>query len=149
MPQWQLDLRYPLKCQDNAFDGVFSEHVLEHLYIDDALALLREIYRILKPGGTLRLTVPSLDYRIQCYLEEKASGDSLRIALASDMIRNLTQEYLHLSVWDYDRLAYELESLGFVSIKRSSYGNGRDPLILFDLKERAYESLYIEASKRA
>ncbi|TLD92635.1 methyltransferase domain-containing protein [Helicobacter magdeburgensis] len=146
-PQWQLDLRYPLLCPDNAFDGVFSEHVLEHLYIDYALSLLKEIFRILKPNGTLRLSVPDLDFRVKEYLADKQ--DEKKKNLANEHIRKLTQEWLHLSVWDYDRLHYELESLGFISIQRSSCGNGRDPLLLFDLKERAYESLYVEASKPA
>ena len=102
-PQWQLDLRYPLLCPDNAFDGVFSEHVLEHLYIDEALLLLKEIFRILKPGGTLRLSVPDLDFRVKEYLADKQ--DVNKKNLANEHIRKLTQEWLHLSVWDYDRLA--------------------------------------------
>ncbi|MCX2716262.1 methyltransferase domain-containing protein [Helicobacter sp. MIT 21-1697] len=145
MPQWQLDLRYPLRCPSHTFDGVFSEHTLEHLYIDDAIALLREVFRILKPNGTIRLSVPDLGFHIEQYL--RAKEDSVAKPLACEYIRKLTQEYLHLSVWDYDRLAYTLEAVGFVDIERSSFGNGRDTLLLFDAKERAFESLYIEASK--
>ncbi|TLD96828.1 methyltransferase domain-containing protein [Helicobacter jaachi] len=144
-PQWQLDLRYPLLCADNVFDGVFSEHVLEHLYIDDARALLKEIYRILKSGGTLRLSVPDLAFRVAEYLKDKQ--DSQKRFLASEHIRKLTQEYLHLSVWDYDRLYYELNELGFVNIEQSSFKKGRNSELLFDLEDRAYESLYVEASK--
>ncbi|WP_334088891.1 class I SAM-dependent methyltransferase, partial [Helicobacter typhlonius] len=146
MPQWQLDLRYPLQCPSHTFDGVFSEHTLEHLYIDDAIALLREIFRILKPNGTIRLSVPDLELNIQQYLNAKKQ-DSTQRALASEYIRKLTQEYLHLSVWDYDRLAYTLEAVGFVDIQHSSFNNGRDTLLLFDAKERSFSSLYIEASK--
>lgn len=127
------------------FDGVFSEHVLEHLYIDDARALLKEIYRILKSGGTLRLSVPDLAFRVAEYLKDKQ--DSQKRFLASEHIRKLTQEYLHLSVWDYDRLYYELNELGFVNIEQSSFKKGRNSELLFDLEDRAYESLYVEASK--
>lgn len=140
-------MRYPLKCKDEVFDGVFSEHTLEHLYTDDALALLREIYRILKYGGTLRLSVPSLEYRIQQYMTDKMSANPLCVALANNHIHKLTQEYLHLSVWDYDRLAYELDRIGFKNIQQEQLGSGRDTNMLFDIPERAYESLYIEASK--
>lgn len=91
--------------------------------------------------------MPDLDFRVKEYLADKQ--DANKKNLANEHIRKLTQEWLHLSVWDYDRLHYELESLGFTSIQRSSCGNGRDPLLLFDLKERAFESLYVEASKPA
>ena len=46
---WELDLRYNLNCKDNHFDGIFLEHVLEHLNIIDAINLLKEVNRILKP----------------------------------------------------------------------------------------------------
>ena len=42
------------------FDGVVCSEVLEHL--DDDLAAVRELGRVLKPGGTLAVTVPCLDY---------------------------------------------------------------------------------------
>ncbi|MEO0836902.1 MAG: hypothetical protein AAFY16_13210, partial [Cyanobacteria bacterium J06642_3] len=38
-PDWMLDLRYPLNCDDNVWDGVFTEHTLEHLYPNQALNL--------------------------------------------------------------------------------------------------------------
>lgn len=42
-PDWMLDLRYPLNCDDNVWDGVFSEHTLEHLYPDQAERLIQSI----------------------------------------------------------------------------------------------------------
>lgn len=144
-PQWQLDLRYKFVCDDNVFDGVFLEHVLEHFYIDEANMLLKEIYRILKPNGSIRISVPDLESSVKAYIKDKQ--DIGAKFLASERIRKLTQEYLHLSVWDYDRLFYELENIGFVDIARSSFNNGRDELLLFDLPNRASSSLYVEASK--
>jgi SAM-dependent methyltransferase len=40
------------------FDAVHSAHVLEHLH--DPFRLLRECYRVLKPGGTLVLLTPNV-----------------------------------------------------------------------------------------
>src|SRR5215211_6610023 len=31
-PEWMLDMRYPLLCESNYWDGVYTEHALEHLY---------------------------------------------------------------------------------------------------------------------
>lgn len=37
--------------------------------------------------------------------------------------------------------------VGFVDIQRSSFNNGRDKSLLFDATQRAFASLYVEASK--
>lgn len=139
-------MRYPFQCPNNVFDGIFCEHTLEHFSIDDVSKILKEIYRILKPKGTLRLSVPHLALCVERYLQEKQI--ETKKALASEHIRKLTQEYLHLSVWDYERLEYELTRAGFEHIECAEYGKGRDTLLIFDLKQRAHESLYVEASKK-
>jgi SAM-dependent methyltransferase len=53
-----LRLPYP----DGAFDKVVLSEVLEHL-IDD-FAALREVRRVVRPGGTIAITVPNHDYPI-------------------------------------------------------------------------------------
>jgi len=42
--------------QDNEFDSVITNEVFEHVFNPDNF--LREIYRVLKPGGILLITVP-------------------------------------------------------------------------------------------
>jgi ubiquinone/menaquinone biosynthesis C-methylase UbiE len=44
--------------QDDAFDRVFSFQVIEH--IEDDTLFLKEIHRVLKPGGMALLTTPNL-----------------------------------------------------------------------------------------
>src|SRR5262249_14249516 len=46
------------KFIDNYFEAVHSAHVIEHVF--DPLSLLRECYRILKPGGTLIVLTPNI-----------------------------------------------------------------------------------------
>lgn len=46
----------PLPYNDNYFDTVFSKSVLEHFYYPEKL--VREIYRILNPGGLVITMVP-------------------------------------------------------------------------------------------
>ncbi|MCX7747171.1 MAG: methyltransferase domain-containing protein [Clostridia bacterium] len=46
---------YP--CKDNSFDVIFFNHVLEHIQNDEKA--LKEVFRILKPGGLLILGVPN------------------------------------------------------------------------------------------
>ncbi|MEM8529644.1 MAG: glycosyltransferase [Chloroflexota bacterium] len=49
-----------LPFPDATFDKILMSEVLEHLA--DDRAALREIYRVLKPGGTLALSVPHANY---------------------------------------------------------------------------------------
>ena len=51
---------YALPYPDNSFDAVILSEILEH--IDDDVAGLKEIYRVLKPGGVVAITVPNADY---------------------------------------------------------------------------------------
>ena len=52
-----------LDFDDATFDFIVSEHFFEHLTLPDALALLRECQRILRPGGVIRTSVPDADLR--------------------------------------------------------------------------------------
>ncbi len=49
-----------LPFREGSFDAVLLSEVLEHL--DDDLGGLRQIYRVLKPGGVLAITVPYARY---------------------------------------------------------------------------------------
>jgi SAM-dependent methyltransferase len=51
---------YRLPFPDNYFDGVLLSEILEH--IDDDVTGLREVYRVLKPGGVVAITVPNANY---------------------------------------------------------------------------------------
>jgi ubiquinone/menaquinone biosynthesis C-methylase UbiE len=44
-----------LPCADGTFDRVLSSLVLHHLTRDEKLATLREVRRVLRPGGTLHV----------------------------------------------------------------------------------------------
>jgi len=45
-----------LKFDDNSFDSILCTQVLEHVY--DHHTMIKEVYRVLKPGGHILLTVP-------------------------------------------------------------------------------------------
>ena len=47
---------FPYPFKDNSFDKIIATHVLEHLA--DLPRVMEELWRILKPGGILKITVP-------------------------------------------------------------------------------------------
>lgn len=48
--------KYPLPFEDNSVDVIRSSHCFEHL--DNLVALMEDIHRILKPNGLLEFSVP-------------------------------------------------------------------------------------------
>jgi predicted SAM-dependent methyltransferase len=67
-PGWQSFERSQLDIRDraqwarlfppNSIDAVLSEHVLEHLTFDEAIATARNVFEFLTPGGYWRIAVP-------------------------------------------------------------------------------------------
>ncbi|MBP6412631.1 MAG: class I SAM-dependent methyltransferase [Bacteroidia bacterium] len=55
-----------LPFEDNSFDMVYSSHVLEH--IPDQQKALKEIYRVLKPGGIHFCVVPTTMEKIYAFI---------------------------------------------------------------------------------
>jgi SAM-dependent methyltransferase len=55
--RYEIQNAYDLSYPDAAFDSVVGSSVLHHLEIKEAL---REIYRVLKPGGTIWFTEPNM-----------------------------------------------------------------------------------------
>ncbi len=149
--QWQLDLRYKLSCNSDIFDGIYSEHTLEHLYPNQAQNLLLELHRVMKSGSIIRITVPDIEKYVDFYSANYKNLDIDRFnekyCSGCSAIRNITQNYFHVSTWNLQELKKYLKNAGFIDIKRMSYGKTQDERLRLDLESRAYEALYIEAKK--
>lgn len=60
-PDRMLDIEsVPWDLPSDAFDHVLMKHVLEHVGADFAVfaAVMRELYRVMKPGGLLEIHIP-------------------------------------------------------------------------------------------
>jgi SAM-dependent methyltransferase len=55
--RYEIQNAYALTYSDATFDSIVGSSVLHHLEIEEAL---REIYRVLKPGGTIYFTEPNM-----------------------------------------------------------------------------------------
>jgi predicted SAM-dependent methyltransferase len=63
-----LDLRNGLPFGSGRVSSIYSSHVFEHFYPDELQHLLRECYRVLRPGGGLRIVVPDMGRAARAYL---------------------------------------------------------------------------------
>lgn len=144
---------------DGTVDAVYSSHMLEHLDRAAGGQFLAEAYRVLKPGGVIRIAVPDLRMLVDRY---NADGDADRLVeaslLAAEPPTTLLAKLRYLVLgsrhhaWMYDgrSLVAALERAGFESPQTLASGTTtlEDPGAL-DLSERADESVYVEARKPA
>ena len=63
------DLRKPLPFASDSVDAVYHSHVLEHIDRDKVDGFLKEIHRVLRPGGIQRICVPDLESLARRYLD--------------------------------------------------------------------------------
>jgi SAM-dependent methyltransferase len=136
------NLSYGIPFYDEAIDYVFSSHLLEHLFKDEAEQLLAEALRVLKRGGRVRVCVPDLEKAVEFYHagnKERALGYFFATSKIGDLGR-------HRYMYDFDLLAAMLSRVGFCAIERCAYCIGQSPDIDV-LDNRADETLYVEAIK--
>lgn len=88
------DLRKRFPFADGSFDAVYGSHVLEHLEPAAAKVLLRDCFRILKPGGIVRIAVPDLESIARLY------AASLEGALNGDRVSEMRYDWLMLELFD-------------------------------------------------
>ncbi len=63
------DITQGIPFETASFDAVYHSHVLEHLNPAEGRQLIQECYRVLAPGGVLRVVVPDLERIARLYLE--------------------------------------------------------------------------------
>ncbi len=62
-------LNQPLPLPDEWFDAIYSFHVVEHLNPAANERFVRDIHRLLKPGGIYRVSTPDLEFLATEYLQ--------------------------------------------------------------------------------
>jgi predicted SAM-dependent methyltransferase len=108
---------FPLAFEDNTFDLVYSSHVLEHFRRDETQAVINEWVRVLKPGGTLRLSVPSIESLIKIY---QASED-LEYIIGPLMGGQTYPQNFHYNMFDKKYLTNYLEVAGCEAVHPWDY----------------------------
>jgi predicted SAM-dependent methyltransferase len=131
-----------IPLNDNSIDVVFSSHFLEHLTKTDGQQLLNDIYRILKPGGLVRILVPDLDLAIQRFNKGEIN-ETLDLFFYTSEKGDFSA---HKYNYTFASLKNKLEEIGFTSVVKQSHKKGECPDIEY-LDIYPDHSLYVEAKK--
>lgn len=135
-------LHYGVPFDDGHVDVIYSSHVIEHLFREEAEAVLRDAYRALKKGGLIRIAVPDLEHAVKLY-QKGAKEEALAFFFSVQRAGYLNQ---HHYMYDFQLLRGLLASVGFRDVTRCSFQEGQCPDIKV-LDNRPEETLFVEARK--
>jgi predicted SAM-dependent methyltransferase len=88
------DLSKGIPFPDNSCDVIYHSHLLEHLRRPHAFRFMHDCFRVLKPGGILRVVVPDLEQICRVYL------DKLAAALRNDPLSGHDYQWILLEMFD-------------------------------------------------
>jgi predicted SAM-dependent methyltransferase len=99
---------------NDSVEGVYVCHVLEHFPRSQLETVLSEWYRVLKPNGILRISVP--DFEQVCKLYNRGLEINNFYGLVSGGQRN--QYDIHYHIFDEKSLSKKLYEIGFTKVDR-------------------------------
>jgi SAM-dependent methyltransferase len=169
--------RFPFDAQ--TIDYIFSEHVVEHLSHNQAIHMLSECYRVLRPGGKMRIATPDLhaimslagcqlsaeqqayvDFVARDFLTEiEADGAPPPVLSRGSFAVNLMfYGHGHRFLYDEQTLRAALEHAGFTHVVRRDPGASDDPVLrnlerhgsaIGDEAANRFETMALEATRPA
>ncbi|GIK18470.1 MAG: hypothetical protein DYG93_11755 [Leptolyngbya sp. PLA2] len=128
-----FDIRARWPIPDGRMIGVRLEHVLEHVaYPDEALHVITECYRVLVPGGTVRVGVPDSEKVIGAYVagdnaeyfriaRERWHPPEVRLPIEHVNYHFRDRYGEHLFAYDRQALSALLSRAGFIGIQPAPF----------------------------
>ena len=155
---WDITKGLPLP--NESVSGVFTEHCLEHVPLESGDLVIGEIYRVLKPGGRVRIVVPDAQIFLTRYAKwiSGEPAEPLPFMERDDFhgiyqpimsVNRIFRNHGHQFIYDFPMLDALLRRNRFGEIVRQRFNVGGDERLLVDKEDRSSESLYAEAVKPA
>lgn len=154
------NLLKPWPVENDSIKFIAGSHFIEHLDLNNGIRFLGEAFRVLRPGGVIRLSCPDLEIyanhyvkrdraffehkliREWCAFKKAQTPGEIFIAKAYDSGGS------HKWFYDFDSLKHILESAGFARVKKCGRLEGVVPnLETIEPPGRELETLYVEAVK--
>lgn len=151
-PDIRLDLRSGLAARPRSLAFIFSEHLLEHLTLEDGLHLLRDCRDGLRSGGVMRVAMPDLESLVRAYLGSWRDQAWLRdpaydfIDSAVQMLNHAFYGWGHRYLYDRAEVSRRLREAGFLDVEPRPWGESPYPE-LRGLETREESNLIVEAVK--
>jgi len=135
------DIMKPLPFGDGEFDFLFCLEVLEH--VENPTLVLKEFYRVLKPGGVLMLSVPNV-YNWLVFL-----GNILKMDANEGHIHSFTYRDMK-TLLDFSGLKIEKRIGTYATLPYSLHGIKNGRYIMFKSNSLVLSSSHIyKISKKA
>ena len=78
----RTNLLQKLPFSENSFDMVYSSHFIEHIPLYLVPNFIRQCYRILRPGGIIRLVTPDLENICREYIRNYNLADPIKLNIS-------------------------------------------------------------------
>jgi SAM-dependent methyltransferase len=134
-----LDFARRFPFPENLFAVVFCEHSIEHAGKPQALGLIAEVFRVLRPGGLFRVVTPSLDSFARLAIDPQSPTAQKYLAwfrlfsknptaTTSDAVNTIFYGHGHQHIYMVDELTELLERAGFTNVKSMPAGRYDNPV---------------------
>ncbi|MDX6634551.1 MAG: hypothetical protein QOF06_754 [Solirubrobacterales bacterium] len=146
------DIREGLPLEDGSIEYAVSIHALPELSLPEQVPALRELRRVLREGGVLRLGLPDLDRGIHAY----KAGDSAYFLVSDEEAVSLGAKFVTHMLWHgYTRTLFTADLIeellrrsGFADVRPCAYRESASGIAdIVALDNRPRESLFVEAWK--
>lgn len=156
---FDVDLaQMPLPFGDDSFDVVVSQQVIEHLDLDDELLpLMRDLRRVVAPGGAIWLSCPDMAKACQGYVDDRGAAliadkrrrgahDPAKDNRPNQQVINFLfhQGGQHKNLFDLEMLQWIANTVGFEECRESSEAELLSTFREFPVRDDAFQSVYVK-----
>lgn len=132
-----VDATRKLPFIDASFEYAFTEHMIEHISFEHGRRFLAEIYRVLRPGGKVRVATPDMHFLARLLHDNLTATERRYIGWAverwrlpssdpASVVNNFFRDWGHLYIYDERSLSGSLSYCGFRNIVRREIGESDD-----------------------